>query len=357
MVTPTKVIEEIYSNLPDGRAVKIFTLTNKNGLRARVMEYGAILVSMETPDRTGALADLTHGHDNLAGWLVNPYYLGASVGRFGNRIRDGKFSLDGVGYILATNNHPGGRACALHGGLTGFDQKLWLGAITPEGAVEFSYCSPDGEEGYPGKLTLKISYSLNDDNELIWNAESQTDAPTVINLLHHSYWNLAGDPTQPITDHILTIPAEAYLPTDAGLIPTGEIAAVANTPMDFRMPTVIGLRIDDDFEALQLGGGYDHAWVLGNEGAVTLAARLEDPKSGRAMEVFTNQPAVQLYTGNGFDGSMAGKNGVHYQERTALCLETEGFPDAPNQPSFPSTVLRPGEIYQHTMIHRFSVSE
>jgi aldose 1-epimerase len=357
MATETMTKEEIYGNLPDGRAVKIFTLTNANGLRARVMEYGAILVSLETPDRQGVLADLTHGHDALVNWLVNPYYLGASVGRFGNRIKDGTFSLEGVDYTLATTNHPGGRACALHGGLQGFDQKLWSGKITAKGTVEFSYCSADGEEGYPGNLTAKITYSLNDSDELIWTAEAHTDAPTVINLIHHSYWNLTGDPTQPITDHILTLPAEAYLPTDAGLIPTGEIATVADTPMDFRTPTVIGLRIDEEFEALKLGGGYDHAWVLGNEGAVTLAARLEDPKSGRVMEVFTDQPAVQLYTGNGFDGSMAGKNWVRYQARTALCLETEGFPDAPNQPSFPSSVLRPGEIYQHTMIHRFSVSE
>ncbi len=356
MLTETITHEEIYGYMPDGQTVKIFTLTNANGLKARVTEYGAILVSIETPDRNGTLADLSHGYEDLAGWIGDQSYLGASVGRFGNRIKDGKFHLDGSDYMLATNNQPGGRPCALHGGLKGFNQMLWSGVINSDQGVEFSYTSPAGEEGYPGTLKVKITYTLTDDDELIWTAEAQTDAATVINLLHHSYWNLSGDPSQPITDHLLTIPADNYLPTDSGLIPTGKLASVADTPMDFRTPTVIGLRIDDDFEALKLGGGYDHAWVLGNNGALVLAARLEDTKSGRVMEVFTNQPAIQLYTGNGFDGNMVGKNGTRYQYRTALCLETEGFPDAPNQPAFPSTVLRPGETYRHTMIHRFSVN-
>lgn len=353
----TTLVEECYGTLPDGQPVKIFTLTNAHGLKARVTEYGAILVSIETPDREGVFADLTHGFDRLEDWRVNPFYLGASVGRFGNRIKDGAFHLDGVRYQLALNNEPGGRPCALHGGLKGFDQVLWKGVATRDNSVELSYRSPAGEEGYPGTLTAKITYSLTDDDELIWEAEATTDAATVVNLIHHSYWNLSGDPTLPITDHVLSMPAAAFLPTDAGLIPTGDITAVSGTPMDFRTPTVIGQRIDADFEPLKLGGGYDHAWVLENGGSVALAARLEDPKTGRMMEVFTNQPAIQLYTGNGFDGSVTGKKGVHYQARTALCLETEGFPDAPNQAAFPSTTLRPGETYRHMMIHRFSVSE
>ena len=341
--------------MPDGRQVKIFTLTNKNGLKARVTEYGAILVSMETPDKTGKLADLTHGYDTLEGWLTNTSYFGATVGRFGNRIKDGKFTLDGKEYTLETNNDPGGIPCALHGGLKGFDKVVWSGRITDENVVEFSYLSKDGEEGYPGNLSVKVSYSLNDDDELKWEAEARTDAPTIINLVHHSYWNLTGNPNQEINEHVLTLHADHYLPTNPGLIPTGEIAPVADTPMDFTQPTVIGARVDAAFEALEFGGGYDHAWVLTAEEGLRLAARLEDPTTGRVMELYTNQPAIQFYGGNFLDGKAIGKGGTAYARRTALCLETEGFPDSPNQPAFPSPVLRPGQIYFHTMIHKFSV--
>lgn len=353
-VGKTEVKQEIYGTLPDGREVKIFTLTNKNGLKARVTEYGAILVSMETPDKAGKMADLTHGYDTLDGWLTNSAYFGATVGRFGNRIKDGKFTLDGKTHTLATNNDPGGIPCALHGGLKGFDKVLWSGKTTADNGVEFSYTAKDGEEGYPGNLSVKVTYTLDDDNELKWEARATTDAPTVLNIIHHSYWNLSGDPATSINDHILEIDAEGYLPTDAGLIPTGEIAAVAGTPMDFTKPAAIGGRVEADFEALEFGGGYDHAWVLENGGSVRPAARLKDPKTGRIMEISTNQPAIQFYGGNFLDGKSVGKGGVPYARRTGLCLETEGFPDAPNQPSFPSAVLRPGETYQHTMIHRFS---
>jgi aldose 1-epimerase len=355
MPESTAVKEEIYGEMPDGREVKIFTLTNKNGLRARVTEYGAILVSLEAPDNVGEVADLTHGYDTLDGWLTNTSYFGATVGRFGNRIKNGKFTLDGKEYTLATNNEPGGIPCALHGGVRGFDKVLWSGKPVGENAVEFSYLSKDGEEGYPGNLSVKVTYSLNDENELKWEASATTDAPTIINVVHHSYWNLSGDPSQEIKDHILTLNADHYLPTDIGLIPTGEIAPVAGTPMDFTTPSVVGERVDSDFEALKFGGGYDHAWVLNKGDGVRFAARLRDPKSGRMMEIFTDQPAIQFYGGNFLDGSATGKGGVAYAHRTALCLETEGFPDSPNQPEFPSPVLRPGEIYQHTMIHRFSV--
>ncbi len=346
--------EEIFGEMPDGRGVKIFTLTNKNGLKARVTEYGALLVSVETPDRTGATADLTHGFDTLEGWFDNGPYFGATVGRFGNRIANGKFSLDGKDYSLATNNDPGGIPCALHGGIKGFDKVLWTGRPTPDNGVEFSYVSENGEEGFPGKLSVKVTYTLTDDNELKWQAEATTDAPTIVNMVHHTYWNLSGDPTTSINDHVLTLNARHFLPTNAGLIPTGEIAPVTGTPMDFTQPTVIGERVEADFEPLKFGGGYDHCWVLEKGEGVRLAARVKDPKSGRVMELFTDQPAVQFYGANFLDGSLTGKNGVAYTGRTAFCLETEGFPDAPNQPSFPSCVLRPGETYRHVMIHKFS---
>jgi aldose 1-epimerase len=345
---------EVFGKLPDGREAKIFTLSNKNGLKARVTEYGAILVSMETPDKSGKLADLTHGYDDLAGWLTNTSYFGSTVGRFGNRIKDGKFSLEGKEYKLATNNDPGGIPCHLHGGLKGFDKVIWTGKPTADNGVEFSYVSKDGEEGYPGTLTVKVTYSLSEANELKWEAIATTDAPTVLNIVHHSYWNLSGDPTTSINDHELMLAAPSYLPTNAGLIPTGVVAPVADTPMDFTKPTVIGKRVEEDFEALKFGGGYDHAWVLEKGEGVRLAARLKDPKSGRVMEISTNQPAVQFYGGNFLDGKVAGKKGVKYAKRSALCLETEGFPDSPNQPTFPTPVLRPGETYKHVMIHKFS---
>lgn len=346
------IVREIYGKMPDGREVALFTLTNANGLRARVTEYGAILVSMEVPDRDGNLADVTHGYDTLEGWLTNTSYFGATVGRFANRIAHGKFTLDGKEYPLATNNDPGGIPCHLHGGVTGFDKVLWTGTATDKG-VAFTYLSQDGEEGYPGNLTVVVSYELTDANELIWKAEATTDAATVINLAHHSYWNLSGNPETSINQHQLLLAADHYLPTNAGLIPTGVIAPVAGTPMDFTKPTAIGERVDADFEALKFGGGYDHAWVLRPGEGLRLAARLVEPDSGRVMEIHTDQPAIQFYGGNFLDGTVAGKGGVEYAHRTALCLETENFPDAPNHPDFPSAVLRPGETYAHTMVHRF----
>ncbi len=355
MESKTEVKEETYGRMPDGREVKIYTLTNGD-VKARVTEYGAILVSLETPDKNGKTADLTHGYDTLAGWLTNTSFFGATVGRFGNRIKDGKFSLDGKDYTLATNNKPGGLPCALHGGLKGFDKVVWDGKITEDKGVEFTYVSKDGEEGYPGELTVHVTYSLTDENELKWDVKATTDAPTVVNIIQHTYWNLSGDPTTKIDDHILTLNADGYLPTDAGLIPTGKIDPVEGTPMDFTKPTPIGERLGADFEALKLGGGYDHAWVLEKgEGKTHLAARLMDPKSGRTMEVSTDKPAVQFYGGNFLNS--VGKNGAAYGNRSALALETEGFPDAPNQPDFPSTVLRPGETYEHNMTFKFSVEK
>lgn len=350
------ITAESFGKLPDGRETKVYTLTNKNGLRARISEFGATLVSLEVPDKDGKLGDITLGFDNAGGYLApgNPYF-GATVGRFGNRIKGGKFELDGKTYTLATNNEPGDIPCHLHGGKVGYNRVLWSAeSDKTTNFVVLTYVSKDGEEGYPGTLTCKVTYSLTDENELVWKATATTDAPTVLNLVHHSYWNLSGDPTTSITDHLLTLSADRYLPTDKGLIPTGELAPVASTPMDFTKPTEIGERVKADFEALKFGGGYDHCWVLTPAEGIRLAARLEDPQTGRVMEISTNQPAIQFYGGNFLDGSVEGRKGVKYSHRTGLCLETEGFPDAPNHPDFPSAVLRPGETYEHVMIHKFT---
>jgi aldose 1-epimerase len=356
-LTPASDLDTaVYGKMDDGREVKIFTLTNPKGMTAQVTEYGAILVSLKVPDRKGISADVTLGYDTLAGWLKGTSYFGATVGRFGNRIAHGKFTLDGKEYTLATNDHPGDIPCHLHGGVKGFDKVLWKGEpVRKAGArgVALTYPSQAGEEGYPGTLQAKVTYWLTDANELVWDAEATTDQPTVINLAHHTYWNLSGDATKPITEHTLMLAADAYLPTDKGLIPTGQEDPVAGTPMDFRKPTAVGARVNADFPALKFGGGYDHCWVLRAGKGVRLAAVVRDPASGRVMEVLTDQPGVQFYCGNFLNGTAIGKQGVKYQFRTGLCLETEGFPDAPNHPEFPSAVLRPGQTYHHTMICRF----
>lgn len=344
-----------FGTAPDGREIRLFTLTNGRGMSAKVCEYGALLVEVWVPDREGRLADVTHGFDTLEGWLANGPYFGATIGRFGNRIKGGRFELDGKVHTLATNNDPGGIPCHLHGGTVGFDKVVWQVVAATANSVTLSHTSPDGDEGYPGTLTATVSYTLNDANELVWEARATTDAPTIVNLVHHSYWNLSGDPATSILDHELTLAADHYLPTDPGLIPTGEIAPVVGTPMDFTQATVIGSRLGDDFEALRIGNGYDHCWVLRPGGGLCLAAKVRDPKSGRVMEVLTNQPGIQFYDASFLDGVTPGKGGVRYASRSALCLETEGFPDSPNQAGFPSPVLRPGETYRHTLVHRFSV--
>ena len=246
-----------YGILPDGREARLFTLENAHGLRARVTDWGATLVSVETPDRVGNFADITLGSDTLDGWLANPHYFGATIGRFGNRIRDGKFSLDGKDYRLATNNAPGGIPCHLHGGVKGFDKVLWNGSQTGH-SVTFCYLSLNGEEGYPGTLSVRVTYTLTPENELLWEVEATCDAPTILNPVHHTYWNLNGDPTRTILDHFMELHSDAFLPTDAGMIPTGEIAAVSGTPMDFNTPTRVGDRIEAEFEALNLAAGNDH---------------------------------------------------------------------------------------------------
>ena len=347
-----------FGKMPDGQPIEIFTLTNNSGTEAKITEYGAILVSLKVADRDGKLADITHGYDDLAGWLTNTSYFGASVGRFGNRIAHGKFTLDGKEYSLATNNDPGGIPCALHGGLKGFDKVLWSGkTISKDGSngVELTYVSKDGEEDYPGELTAVVTYILTDDNELIWEAKATvTGKSTPLNIVHHSYWNLSNDQMSSINDHVLTLDADHYLPTDAGLIPTGKLDPVTGTPFDFTKPTAIGDRVGVENEALTLGGGYDHCWVLTKKDGLRHAATLHDPKTGRTMDISTDQPGIQFYGGNFLDGTATGKNGEKYPFRSACCLETQVYPDSPNQPDFPSSILKPGETYSHTMVHKFS---
>jgi len=326
-------------------------------MEAVVSDYGALLISLSVPDGEGGLVDLTLGHDedDFESWRESAAFFGATVGRFGNRIADGRFTLDGKEYELAKNNSPGGIPCHLHGGVRGFNKVVWNGtAVEKDGAngVKLSYLSKDGEEGYPGNLAVEVTFWLSDLNELIFDVEATTDQATPVNIIHHSYWNLSEDHETPITDHRLQILADYFLPTGKGLIPTGEMAPVEGTAMDFREPTVIGDRVDADFEPLQLAGGYDHCWMLGGEG-LRLVGQVSDPKSGRTMEILTDQAGVQFYSGNFLDGKTVGKNGVKYPRRGGLCLETQAFPDAPNQATFPSAILRPDETYRHTLIHRF----
>lgn len=353
--TATPMEKKVFGTIED-QPVYEFTITNKNGIKARVMEYGAILISLHVPDASGSIvSDITHGFDTLEEWrMLNSPYFGSTIGRFGNRIANGCFSIGESSYQLAINNEPSGIPNSIHGGIKGFNNVLWKGSIINDQAVEFHYISKDGEEGYPGNLDVKVIYTLTDDNELKWEVSATTDAPTVVNIVNHNYWNLSGNPTTTILDHVLKLNASQYLPTTEGLIPTGERASVDGTPMDFTTPQVVGKRIDEDFEALNLGAGYDHCFVLPeNSGEVQLAARIEDPKSGRVMEVFTDQPGVQFYTSNFLDGTVIGK-GIKYDKRSAFCLETQLFPDSPNQPEFPSSLLVPGETYKHTLIHKFS---
>ena len=340
-----------YGTTSGGHPVRMFTLRNANGLEAKVIEYGAILASVKVPDREGNISEVTLCHHDLVDWEKDEAFLGATAGRFANRIADGKFSIDGKEYSVATNNEPGGIPCHLHGGVKGFNQKVWEGeAVGRAGAegVRLSYRSVDGEEGYPGNLDVVVWYWLGDNNELTFDVEARTDAATPVNIVNHTYWNLSGDPETTILDHELQLHADHYLATNAGLIPTGERAPVKGTPMDFRELQVIGDRIEDEFDALKLGEGYDHCWVLRGVSGLRSAATVHDPKSGRVLEVFTDQPGVQFYAGNFLDGNP-------YKKRTGLCLETENFPDAPNQRDFPESILRPVEVYRHTEVFRFSV--
>ena len=351
----TKVSKADFGKASDGKAVQIFTLTNEHGLEARICTYGGAVVSLKTPDRTGKMADIVLGFDTLDGYLntAEPYF-GALIGRYGNRIGHAKFTLDGKQYNLPVNNG----ANTLHGGDKGFDKQVWTPRELPDGGLELTYISKDGEEGFPGTLKAVVSYHLTAANELRIDYTATTDKDTVVNLTNHSYWNLKGAGNGNILDHVLTIHASRFTPVDAGLIPTGALKPVAGTPFDFTKPTVVGSRIEQKDDQLKLGGGYDHNYVLDRTGAgLSLAARVEEASTGRVLEVETTEPAVQFYTGNFLDGTLKGKGGKVYPIRSALCLETQHYPDSPNKPSFPTTLLKPGQTYKTTTVYRFSVKK
>lgn len=339
----------------DGEAVKLYTLTNSNGLKAKIMTYGGIVVSLEVPDRNGKLADVVLGYETLDGYVRNNPYFGAIVGRYANRIANAEFTLDGTTYKLAKNNGNN----HLHGGIKGFDKVVWFAAsFKEEDAVglKLTYLSKDGEEGYPGNLICSVTYTLTNDNELKISFDALMDKPTVVNLSHHSYFNLAGQGNGDILDHRLMINADTFTPVDAGLIPTGELRSVKGTPMDFTKPTAIGARINEDDRQIKYGGGYDHNWVLNKtDDELALAVRVYEPSSGRVMEVYTTEPGVQFYAGNFLDGSITGKDNKIYKHRYGFCLEPQHFPDSPNKPNFPSVVLRPDQRYTHITVYKFSV--
>ena len=339
----------------DGRAVHTYTLRNTNGIEMRVMSLGGIITHLKTPDRTGASADIVLGFDSIAGYLSEPPYFGAIIGRYGNRIGKAAFEIDGTRYPLAANNGPN----HLHGGVKGFDKFVW-DAETSETAdsqsVTFRRTSLDGEEGYPGNLATKVTYTLNNRNELVIEYEATTDKPTHVNLTHHSYFNLAGHNSGDILGHELRIDAARYTPVDETLIPTGELASVEGTPFDFRQPTAIGARIGaEGNQQLAFGKGYDHNWVVDGTG-FRRVARVVEPTTGRTLEVATTEPGLQFYSGNFLDGTITGKEGAVYAHRSGFCLETQHFPDSPNQPSFPSTLLKPGETYRTRTVYTFGVA-
>jgi aldose 1-epimerase len=342
-----------FGSTPEGIPVEEFTLTNAAGVEVRAIALGATIVSLRVPDRDGRFDDIVLGHDNVESYLKDSPYFGSIVGRFGNRIARGRFTLDGTEYRLATNDGPN----HLHGGVKGFDKVLWnADAFKDERGVGviFFRLSPDGEEGYPGNLQVRVTYTLTDNNELRVDYEANTDKATPVNLTQHSYFNLAGHASGDILEQVLTINADRYTPVDPTLIPTGEIAPVEGTPFDFREPTPIGERIDADDEQLRRGRGYDHNFVLNRPGTgLVLAARVVEPKSGRTLEVSTTEPGLQFYSGNFLDGTIKGKGGTVYEHRTGFCLETQHFPDSPNQPDFPSTILRPGETYRSQTVFTF----
>ena len=355
-----KVVREGFGHLPDGAATEMVKLRGDNGFEARIITYGAALQAIFTPDRAGHLADVVLGRDDLEGYVAVRRFLGATIGRYANRIANGAFELDGHRFQLPTNDG----ANALHGGLAGFDRKNWT--ITalgekPAPFVTLSYDSPDGEEGYPGRLQTSITYSISGAMELSAAFSAETDKPTIVNLTNHSFFNLAGVEAggRGILDHHLTIAADTYLPVSAAGLPLGGgPSRVDGTPFDFRIPHRVGVRLRDAFEQVQIRQGYDHNFCLrgGGTGDPRLAARVEDPKSGRVLEVLTNQPGVQFYSGNFLDGTVTGKYGRVPRQYDALCLEPQVYPDTPNRPDYPSARLDPGQAYRHTSLYRFSAS-
>jgi aldose 1-epimerase len=350
----TRIERKVWGKTPQGQTVELFTLSQEGAPTVSVTSFGAYVVSILAPDREGRTAQVNLGYADLEGYLGDGAHMGAVVGRYANRIAGGAFEIGGQEYTLARNNGPN----HLHGGPTGFGRRLWTPRVVsgPEGeALELTYVSADGEEGYPGTLTATVVYSLTADGSLRLDYKATTDAPTVVNLTNHAYFNLAGEGSGDILDHVLQIEADAFTPVDETLIPTGEIRSVDGTPFDFRAPTPIGARIDDPDPQLQIGGGYDHNFVIrGTPGELRLAARVHEPASGRVLEVLTTQPGMQFYSGNFLDGSIVGRSGKRYERRGGMCLETQHFPDSPNQPGFPSTLLEPGQTYEETTVFRFS---
>jgi aldose 1-epimerase len=345
--------KEVFGTTPDGHSVNLYTMTNVHGMEVRAMNYGGIVVSLRVPDRSGTLADIVLGYDDLEPYLINKPYFGALVGRYGNRIANGKFTLDGVEYHLAKNNGPN----SLHGGLKGFNKVLWQAESAESNrGVELvlTYTSKDGEEGFPGNLKTNVTYTLTDQNELIFEYEATTDRATPVNLTHHGYFNLAGEGNGDTLQHELMLNADRFTPVDKTLIPTGELRSVTGTALDFSQPTAIGARIHENFEQLTIAGGYDHNFVINRKGnGLELAARVYEPRSGRVMEVLTTEPGVQFYSSNFLDGEK-GKKNHSYNKHAALCLETQHFPDSPNHPGFPSTILRPGQTYHSQTVYKFS---
>ena len=341
-----------FGKTTDGMPVEIYTLRNGAGAEARISTYGGLVISLRVPDRNGKLGDVTLGYDKLADYIKDTPYFGALVGRYGNRIARGKFSLDGHQYTLVTNNYPN----ALHGGLKGFDKVLWTATPAPSSngpGLKLQYLSKDGEEGYPGNLSVTAVYTLTEENALKLEYTATTDKPTVVNLTHHSYFNLAGKGD--ILGHEVTIPASKFTPVDSTLIPTGELRPVEGTPFDFRKATAIGARINQTDEQLKFGGGYDHNWVVDKPlGQYGLMARVYEPTSGRVMEVYSDEPGLQFYSGNFLNGSNQGKGGWVYQYRNGFCMEPQHYPDSPNQPNFPSVVLKPGQTFHNTIVYKFS---
>jgi aldose 1-epimerase len=344
-----------FGKTQDGREVFVYTLKNRAGMEARITNYGGIVLSLLVPGRSGNLDDVVLGYESLGEYLKETPYFGALIGRYGNRIGKGKFTLNGVEYSLATNDGPN----HLHGGRKGFDKVVWdvqEQESVPGRSLVLTYRSKDGEEGYPGNLDVKVVYALSDSNELKIQYEAKTDKPTVVNLTQHSYFNLAGAGRGDILKHELFIDADQFTPVGPGLITTGELRPVRGTPMDFTTATAIGARIGEKDEQLKLGGGYDHNWVLNrHEPGLVLAARVYESTSGRLMEVLTTEPGLQFYSGNFLNGTNIGKGSRAYEYRFGFCLETQHFPDSPNKPEFPSTVLNPGQLYSTSTVYRFLV--
>ena len=348
LVLSAAVKKDPYGRTPAGEAVDIYTLTNAAGLEARVITYGATVVSLKSPDKAGKKADVLLGFDGLEGYLQEQPYMGAIVGRYGNRIAKGQFALNGKTYKLAVNNGPN----ALHGGLRGFDKRVWA-AVAKADAVVLKYSSANGEEGYPGKLDVTVTYTLTNSNELRIDYHALADQDTVANLTNHAYFNLSGEPT--ILNHLVKLEADRFTPVDANLIPTGEIRSVAGTPFDFRRETLVGTRINAKDEQITFGKGYDHNWVLnGSPGTLRKIAEVHSPLSGRLLTVSSTEPGVQFYTGNFLDGSLTGKSGRKYIQRSGLCLETQHYPNSPNQPTFPSTVVKKGVPMTSTTVWQLS---